>query len=84
MKSGASGYSVLAAPEDGRTPPTSLPPSLTHYKILSNTYCAGKRRLLYSALRFPRAGKRNSLTKPLTDNCSLYGWTTHSYPTEGL
>ena len=31
MKSGASGYSVLAAPEDGRTPPTSPPPSLRDY-----------------------------------------------------
>ena len=31
MKLGASGYSALAAPEDGRTPPTSLLPSLTHY-----------------------------------------------------
>jgi hypothetical protein len=28
--SGASGYSVLAAPEDGRTPSTCLPASLTH------------------------------------------------------
>ena len=41
MKSGASGYSVLAAPEDGRTPPTSPPPSLTHYKILSNYLLRG-------------------------------------------
>ena len=32
MKSGASGYPVLAAPEDGRTPPISRPPSLTHYR----------------------------------------------------
>ena len=31
LKSGAPGYSVLAAPEDGRTPPTSLPPSVTDY-----------------------------------------------------
>jgi hypothetical protein len=31
MKSGASAYSVLAAPEDGRTPIASHPPSLTHY-----------------------------------------------------
>ena len=35
MKAGASGYSVLAAPEDGRTPPISLPPSLTHYRSSS-------------------------------------------------
>jgi hypothetical protein len=33
MKSGASGYSVLAAPEDGRTPPTSPPPSLGDYVV---------------------------------------------------
>jgi hypothetical protein len=32
IKSGASGYSVLAAPEDGRTPPTSPPPSLRDYR----------------------------------------------------
>ena len=31
MKSGASAHSGLAAPEDGRTPIPSSPPSLTHY-----------------------------------------------------
>jgi len=31
IKSGASGHSVLPAPEDGRTPPTSPPPSLRDY-----------------------------------------------------
>src|SRR5208337_1175475 len=36
MKSGASAYSVLAAPEDGRTPIASHPPSLTHYRTY---YC---------------------------------------------
>jgi hypothetical protein len=29
---------------------------------------------------FPPKGK----DKPLTENCSLYGWTTYSYSTEGL
>jgi hypothetical protein len=33
MKAGASADSVLAAPEDGRTPLTSPPPSLTHYDL---------------------------------------------------
>jgi hypothetical protein len=33
MDSGALGYSGLAAPEDGRTPPSSLPPSPTHYSL---------------------------------------------------
>jgi len=31
MYSGVRGYSVVAAPEDGHTPSTSLPPPLTHY-----------------------------------------------------
>jgi hypothetical protein len=35
MKSGAAGYSMLAAPEDGRTPPTSPPPSLRDYSALN-------------------------------------------------
>jgi hypothetical protein len=34
-ESSASNYSVLAAPEDGRTPLPSLLPSLTHYRALS-------------------------------------------------
>ena len=25
-----------------------------------------------------------NVAKPLTDNCSLYGWTTHSHSPEGL
>jgi hypothetical protein len=33
---------------------------------------------------FPETGEATVFTKPLTDNCSLYGWTTHSYPIEGL
>src|ERR1035437_5829159 len=33
MKLGASCYSAIPAPEDGRTPPTSLPPSLIHYDV---------------------------------------------------
>jgi hypothetical protein len=44
----------------------------------------GKLHLIYSALRFPDTGGRTVISKPLTDNCSLYGWTTNSYPTEGL
>jgi hypothetical protein len=32
MNPGASGQSVVAAPEDGRTSLTSPPPSLTHYE----------------------------------------------------
>ena len=35
MELGPSGYSMLAAPEDGRTPPTSPLPSLTHYATWS-------------------------------------------------
>src|SRR2546426_1168240 len=31
-----------------------------------------------------REASRVSYRKPLTDNCSLYGWTTHSYSTQGL
>ncbi len=32
----------VPAPEDGRTPPTSRPPSLTHYRVLRHGVEAGR------------------------------------------
>src|SRR5437867_12422387 len=38
--------------------------------------------LLYCPLCFP--GREPGRSKPFIDNCSLYGWTTHSHSPEGL
>src|SRR5213593_549343 len=41
-------------------------------------------QFLFSIFRSSCPRRESGTFKPLTENCSLYGWTTHSHSIEGL